>query len=42
MWILALFGTPNVDGLDVRESGALACPVPGARHVRVVAMLSGG
>jgi hypothetical protein len=42
MGILALFGTRNVDGLDVQESGGLACPVPGAQYVRVVAMLSGG
>lgn len=31
-----------VDGADARESGGLACPLPGAREVRVVAMLSGG
>jgi len=31
-----------VDGEDARASGGLACPLPGAREVRVVAMLSGG
>jgi sulfur-carrier protein len=31
-----------VDGADAREGGALACPLAGAREVRVVAMLSGG
>jgi len=31
-----------VDGADARESGTLACPLTGAREVRIVAMLSGG
>jgi molybdopterin synthase sulfur carrier subunit len=31
-----------VDGMDARESGALACPLAGADEVRIVAMLSGG
>ncbi|HYB30045.1 MAG TPA: hypothetical protein VEF89_25780 [Solirubrobacteraceae bacterium] len=31
-----------VDGTDVRETGALACPLTGAHEVRIVAMLSGG
>lgn len=31
-----------VDGTDVRERGGLACPLAGAREVRIVAMLSGG
>ena len=31
-----------VDGADVRDSGGLACPLAGAREVRVVAMVSGG
>jgi sulfur-carrier protein len=31
-----------VDGTDARESGGLACPLTGAREVRIVAMLSGG
>lgn len=31
-----------VDGSDARESGGLACPLTGAREVRIVAMLSGG
>jgi hypothetical protein len=31
-----------VDGTDARESGGLACPLAGAREVRVVAMVSGG
>jgi hypothetical protein len=42
MGMLALVGTRNVDWLDARESGGLACPVAGAQYVRVVAMLSGG
>ena len=31
-----------VDGADARERGGLACPLTGAREVRIVAMLSGG
>ncbi len=31
-----------VDGTDARERGGLACPLAGAREVRIVAMLSGG
>ena len=31
-----------VDGSDARDNGGLACPLAGAREVRVVAMLSGG
>ncbi|MGO9496158.1 MAG: molybdopterin synthase sulfur carrier subunit [Solirubrobacteraceae bacterium] len=31
-----------VDGTDARERGGLACPLTGAREVRIVAMLSGG
>ena len=31
-----------VDGSDARERGALACPLEGARELRIVAMLSGG
>jgi molybdopterin synthase sulfur carrier subunit len=31
-----------VDGSDARDRGGLACPLRGAREVRIVAMLSGG
>jgi molybdopterin converting factor small subunit len=31
-----------VDGVDAREHGDLACPLRGAKEVRIVAMLSGG
>jgi molybdopterin converting factor small subunit len=31
-----------VDGRDARERGGLACPLAGARELRIVAMLSGG
>jgi molybdopterin synthase sulfur carrier subunit len=31
-----------VDGTDARERGGLACPLAGAREVRVVGMISGG
>jgi molybdopterin converting factor small subunit len=31
-----------VDGTDARERGGLACPLAGARELRIVAMLSGG
>jgi sulfur-carrier protein len=31
-----------VDGTDARDRGGLACPLAGAREVRIVAMLSGG
>jgi hypothetical protein len=31
-----------VDGSDVRDRGALACSLAGAREVRIVAMLAGG
>ena len=31
-----------VDGTDMRDSGGLACPLAGAREVRVIAMVSGG
>ncbi len=31
-----------VDGADARDRGGLACPVAGAREVRVVGMISGG
>ena len=31
-----------VDRSDARESGGLACPLAGAREIRIVAMLSGG
>ena len=31
-----------VDGTDARERGGPACPLAGAREVRIVAMLSGG
>ena len=31
-----------VDGTDVRDRGGLACPLAGAREVRIVAMISGG
>ena len=38
MGMLALVGTLNVHRSDARETGGLACPVPGAQYVRVVAM----
>jgi molybdopterin synthase sulfur carrier subunit len=31
-----------VDGTDARDRGGLACPLAGAREVRVVGMISGG
>lgn len=31
-----------VDGADARHRGGLACPLTGAREVRVVGMISGG
>jgi molybdopterin converting factor small subunit len=31
-----------VDGTDARDQGGLACPLAGAREIRVVAMVSGG
>lgn len=31
-----------VDGADARDRGGLACPLAGAREVRVVGMISGG
>jgi molybdopterin converting factor small subunit len=31
-----------VDGTDARDRGGLACPLAGAREVRIVAAVSGG
>jgi molybdopterin converting factor small subunit len=31
-----------VDGTDARERGGLACPLAGAREVRILAHISGG
>jgi hypothetical protein len=31
-----------IDRTDIRERGGLACPLEGARELRVVAMVSGG
>ena len=31
-----------VDGTDAREQGGLACPLTGAREIRILAALSGG
>jgi hypothetical protein len=31
-----------IDGTDTRQRGGLACPLKGAREVRIVAMISGG
>jgi hypothetical protein len=31
-----------VDGTDTRDQGGMACPLAGAREVRVVGMISGG
>jgi molybdopterin converting factor small subunit len=31
-----------VDGTDTRDRGGMACPLAGAREVRVVGMISGG
>jgi molybdopterin converting factor small subunit len=31
-----------VDGTDARERGGLACPLDGARQVRIVAAVAGG
>ena len=31
-----------VDGTDTRERGGPACPLTGAREIRVIAMIAGG
>jgi sulfur-carrier protein len=31
-----------VDGTDARERGGPACPLTGAREIRVIAMIAGG
>jgi hypothetical protein len=31
-----------VDGIDVRESGGMACPLAGVQEVRLVVLVSGG